>query len=40
MFTSLPPMDAANLRIRQHGKSDCHAAAMIFYYAEEDDSRG
>jgi hypothetical protein len=40
MFTPLPPMDAAQSSYSTARKSDCHAAAMIFYYAEEDVSRG
>jgi hypothetical protein len=40
MFTSLPPMDAAQSSYSTARKSDCHAAAIISYFADGDVSRG
>jgi len=40
MFTITAARDAAQSSYSTARKSDCHAAAMIFYYAEEDVSCG
>jgi hypothetical protein len=40
MLTSLPPTGCGSIFVFDSTKSDCHAAAMIFYYAEGRFSRG